>query len=113
MHLRRLVLASVALPFVGCGTADPTSESKPSCPTTGALVITEVMANPSGADQQEWLEIHNPTSKPIDLAGLTVQVESVGTNRHVFTKGRVEPGAYFVHETELRQSMRPRRMTCS
>jgi phosphatidylserine/phosphatidylglycerophosphate/cardiolipin synthase-like enzyme len=35
------------------------------------LLITEVMVNPSGNDLDgEWVEIHNPTAKPVELSGL-------------------------------------------
>ena len=97
MRVRRLVLVGGILSSVGCGTVDPPQPGNPlTCPSAGSLVITEVMANPVGADHQEWFEIFNPTSKAIELAGLTVDLESVGTNRYTFTKGRVEPGEYFV-----------------
>ncbi|MEZ4450287.1 MAG: lamin tail domain-containing protein [Nannocystaceae bacterium] len=36
----------------------------------GDLVITEVMADPAGADTgKEWFEIHNPGSTPVNLKG--------------------------------------------
>jgi phosphatidylserine/phosphatidylglycerophosphate/cardiolipin synthase-like enzyme len=37
-------------------------------------LITEVMVNPSGADEtgREWIEIHNPTQAPISLRGYKI-----------------------------------------
>ena len=37
----------------------------------GTLIITEIQANPDAVDDVagEWLELYNPTSKPIDLTG--------------------------------------------
>ncbi len=40
----------------------------------GALIVTEVMQNPSavGDDHGEWFEVYNTTGTPIDLYGLSV-----------------------------------------
>lgn len=96
MALRRIALLGLALPFFGCGEAEQSAAGVAACPSPGALVIAEVMANPPGADQHEWVEVQNVTDGPVDLAGLTFFIESVGTNSHPFSRGRVEPGALFV-----------------
>jgi Lamin Tail Domain len=45
---------------------------------TGAVVITEVMFNPSGNEPfAEWIEVYNPGVSSISLAGMTL-VDSVG-----------------------------------
>jgi hypothetical protein len=43
-------------------------------PTPGNVVLTEVMADPSACDDAvgEWVEVHNPTEDPVDLAGLVL-----------------------------------------
>ncbi len=44
--------------------------------SVGDLVITEIMANPSGSEATaEWFEIHNPTARAIDLDGLELADE--------------------------------------
>jgi Lamin Tail Domain len=45
---------------------------------TGAVVITEVMFNPSGSEPfAEWIEVYNPGASSISLAGMTL-VDSAG-----------------------------------
>ena len=45
----------------------------------GDLVFTEIMNNPSTVndDAGEWIEIHNTTAQPIDLAGLVLESGAV------------------------------------
>ncbi len=44
----------------------------------GSIVITEIMANPKavGDTTGEWIELYNPGSDPVELAGLTLQVNA-------------------------------------
>ena len=57
----------------------------------GDLVITEVMANPAGKDDgQEWFEIYNATSAPIDLTGLVLAAgHSDGTSEKTHTMDQI------------------------
>jgi hypothetical protein len=46
----------------------------PPLPAPGALVITEIMAQPSGPEpESEWFEIYNQSSSTVLLSGLTIQ----------------------------------------
>ncbi|MEZ4380711.1 MAG: lamin tail domain-containing protein [Nannocystaceae bacterium] len=71
-----LLLGGVGLG--GCNGGDVTSESDTSTDTgacaadiaAGALVITEVMADPEGADDgREWFEVYNASGATINLKG--------------------------------------------
>ncbi|NJK30969.1 MAG: lamin tail domain-containing protein [Deltaproteobacteria bacterium] len=67
----------------------------------GDLVISEIMADPEGADEgQEWLEIYNATGATMDLQGLTlVYSKADGTGRKTHTVARsveIPSGAYVV-----------------
>ena len=56
--------------FAGCST-DPAGRT---CHLlAGDVVISEIMANPSGDDTgREWFEVYNATHEAVDLAGVTV-----------------------------------------
>jgi Lamin Tail Domain len=46
----------------------------PPLPVPGDLVITEIMAQPSGPEpESEWFEIYNQSSYPVLLSGVTVE----------------------------------------
>ena len=70
------------------------------CVDPGPIVplrITEVMRNPSGVhdDQGEWLEVFNPTDRPVDLRSWAVRDD--GSNRHIIRNSVVVPaGGYAV-----------------
>ncbi|MEO0459985.1 MAG: lamin tail domain-containing protein [Myxococcota bacterium] len=61
--------------------AEPTCEGEPAAATAspGDLVISEVFADPEGADgDREWLEIINRSDRTIDLDGLSIVNRSDG-----------------------------------
>jgi hypothetical protein len=66
----------------------------------GDLVITEVMANPDGADEgNEYWEIFNPGSSPIDLTGValfTSRPDGTDEDSHTMRAATIGPGQYFV-----------------
>ena len=66
----------------------------------GALVITEVHANPDGSDgDAEYIEVFNAEGASVSLSGLTLVAErSDGTSakRHRLLEGSIGPGDYFV-----------------
>ena len=48
--------------------------------TAQALVISEIMSNPTGTDNgREWIELYNDAQDPVDLSGLTVSASESGT----------------------------------
>jgi len=66
----------------------------------GDLVITEVMANPAGADEgREWFEVFNASGCTLDLTGLTVvagNADGSSTARMPLSAVTIEPGRYLV-----------------
>ncbi|MCB9627587.1 MAG: lamin tail domain-containing protein [Sandaracinaceae bacterium] len=83
----------------GCSDAAPTSACEGLLP--GDVVISEVMANPSGADSgREWVEIYNSTSGELALAGLELvrsAEDGTGARSHVLATGdMLAAGAYYV-----------------
>ncbi len=95
---RRTVLGALlcAGAFVpGCQRG---SVSDVDCPLPGDLVITEIFANPAGADDgQEWFEIANVTNAPIDLAGLRLRasrLDGSAEKRHLVGPLVLDAGAY-------------------
>lgn len=67
------------------------------------LLISEVMVNPSGANEEgrEWVEIYNPTARPINLDGMKIGDAAVqgsaGEGMYAFPQGAViAPGRAIV-----------------
>jgi hypothetical protein len=62
----------------------------------GDLVVTEIMNNPAGVsdDFGEWIEIHNTTAQPIDLAGLVL--ESGAVSHTIAAPVQIAPSSYAV-----------------
>lgn len=59
----------------------PTCVPTPTCPVDGAIVITEIMQNPSFVSDNdgEYFEVYNTTDTAIDLLGWTISTFSTGT----------------------------------
>lgn len=97
------LVALVSLGPLGCSSDDigDGNETGGPCPLSGALVITEVVANVPGADAGlEWFEIHNSGSETIDLQGLTLvysKPDASGRKTHTVARSvEIEPGGYAV-----------------
>ncbi|KIG13120.1 hypothetical protein DB30_00585 [Enhygromyxa salina] len=99
------LVALVGVTPLGCSddTIDPGNETggDGSCPLTGALVISEVVANVPGADAGlEWFEIYNASGASIDLQGLTLvyaKTDGTGRKTHTITRSVELPaGGYAV-----------------
>jgi hypothetical protein len=58
----------------------------------GDLVITEIMADPEGANAgKEWFELYNATSGVVHLAGLTLEVVGTGGSKTHLVRGLDAP----------------------
>jgi hypothetical protein len=92
--------AVAALRLTACGPGDDTGTGDCAGLLAGDLVITEVMANPSGADEgNQWFEIHNASTAVKDLAGLVVshgRPDGSSTKTHVMRPVTIDPGQYLV-----------------
>jgi len=88
----------------GCGDGGPTTDTAvTSFLQPGDLIITEILYNPNGKptpiadDQGEWIEVYNPGTKTVDLAGLTLR--DIGKDKYVIPAGgktTVAPKAFVV-----------------
>jgi hypothetical protein len=101
----RILTLLVAVVLVACGD-DGTSGTCDDRLLAGDLVITEVFADfaaapgGSGVDEgNEWFEIHNTSSRPLDLTGLTLEHSrgdgSMG-KQGTLTPITIAPGDYLV-----------------
>lgn len=90
-----LIVAS----FASCDDPEPSGPCAAWLP--GDLIISEVLANPSGADEgREWVELHSATDTAHALRGLELSwsnEDGSDLRVHVFETDRpLEAGGYFV-----------------
>ncbi|MEO1173733.1 MAG: lamin tail domain-containing protein, partial [Myxococcota bacterium] len=74
---------------VATGCTESGTERSTVLPSAGELVITEVLANPDGADSlrtSEWIELYNAAANPVDLNGLRI-ISRTGNSREFFVEG--------------------------
>lgn len=101
-HSQRLTafLGAFALVLAGCSDDDTGPNDCAARLLPGDLVITEIMANPKGADDgKEWFEIYNATTAPVDLTEVRLVFSKAdGSSRktHLVTSGTIGAGEYFV-----------------
>ncbi len=92
------MMAMTATMIGGCATSD----GGPDCVAgllPGALVITEIMANPEGPDEgNEWFEVYNNTGAAIDASGVVLRyTNGSGTIKtHALDGVTIPADAYFV-----------------
>ncbi len=94
-----LVLHTAATGSGGSRYSPGTSVSgQPFTVPAGAVILTEVVYDPSGADGGlEWVELYNTTSAPIDLSALSLgNGGSSYTSSLVQLNGTIAAGATFV-----------------
>src|SRR5215470_8039985 len=100
--MKRLVFFLCTLGmFAACSSAR--EGAAPTCAANlaaGDLTITEIMADPSGADTgKEWFEVKNNRSSGLDLAGVVLAAaKSDGTSEvtHTVTHQMIAAGGYVV-----------------
>lgn len=72
----------------------PTCLPSATCPAQGAVIITEIMQNPSFVSDEagEYFEIFNTTNTPIDLKGWIIKTASTGSPvEHVIPTSLILP----------------------
>ncbi len=104
-HYLAVIILTSALLSLSCSTKEKKKLTVPvgSCKVmVGDLVITEMLANPKGADNtNEWFEIYNASSADQVLNGLLLRQEyGAGKSKEHIVKSDKElvlkPGEYFV-----------------
>lgn len=62
-----------------------------------AIVVSEILPNPVGSDDAEFIELHNPTQDDIDLSGLQIDDGEGGSKPYTFDVGTfLVPGQFLV-----------------
>ncbi|MBI4032742.1 lamin tail domain-containing protein, partial [Candidatus Berkelbacteria bacterium] len=70
-------------------------------PPEGSLFLTELLPNPDGRDDHEWIELHASSTEPIDLTGWSLDDGDGGSKPYRIPVGTaVAPGAYVVFNKE-------------
>lgn len=62
-------------------------------PLLHQIILSELLPNPEGTDDQEWIELYNPTNSTILLSGLAV---SDTTSEFFFEDGEIKSHGYFL-----------------
>ena len=96
------LIAFLALSLAGCEA--PVEVGTGCDALVGDVVISEIMANPSGADSDgEWFEIYNAASRPLILDRLEIRRLSFNSEGGIEVKqhylrglGTLDANAYFV-----------------
>jgi PKD repeat protein len=71
---------------------------------TEDLLITEVLPNPVGNDDAEWIELYNASAKNIDLVGWQLDDEEGGSKAYVFaTSTIISAGSFLVIDRNTSQ----------
>ncbi len=69
------------------------------------VILSEVLPNPEGSDEGEFLELYNQSLDPVDLSGLKLDDEDGGSKPYIIPDGTIiNSGAYLVFpksETKL------------
>jgi hypothetical protein len=85
------------LSLSGCGPTNEPDVCKGR--VVGDLVITEIMADPEGADSgNEYIELYNQLGTDIDLKGFTIywkKPDGTGLKSHLIRAGKVPARGYF------------------
>lgn len=99
--LRRLALPlALAVPLLAGGCGGAGGNTCAAGLTPGQLVITELLADPEGADGDgvEWFEIYNAGDTAVRLKGVGLEVSkldgSEGDGHRILGDATIEPGAY-------------------
>ena len=98
--LWRGAAACLALSWSGCAEAPIEGDGRCASIEPGDLVVTEVLANPEGADgDREYIELFNASGALVDLDGVvlsTARADGQLSKSHRFVDVWVEAGEYFV-----------------
>jgi len=63
---------------------------------TNNIVISEVLYNPSGPEDKEWIELYNPTNESIDISGWKIYSFSNESADATINSGVIEANGFFL-----------------
>ena len=95
MKKRLVVLFLAALMLLSFAACDDTSIAK-------NVYISEIMSNnittiaDENGDMCDWIELHNPTSEPVNIGGYMLTDNSENMNKYTFPDLTLKAGEYFV-----------------
>jgi uncharacterized Zn-binding protein involved in type VI secretion len=100
---RSMAMAAIGAVLVLLGACEEAPVSARMCEAgivAGDLVITEVFADPAGADEgREWFELFNATGRAVELSGVTITSSKADGSRartHVIAAASVAADGYLV-----------------
>ncbi len=80
------------------------SDIKPIDFAKSDLLITEFLPNPTGSDDNEWIELYNAGAKNIDLLGWQLDDQDGGSKAYVFATSTIMgPGSFLVIDRSTSQ----------
>jgi hypothetical protein len=79
-------------------TPTPTAEGAARPPAVGEILINEFLPNPSSGN--EWVELYNVTSDPLELTGMWLDdIANGGSSpKEIPENTIIPPGGYYVHD---------------
>jgi predicted amidohydrolase len=88
-------VANTTTPSIAYGVIPKPGTVVPNPPSTGKIVITELMMNPSavGDDLGEWIELYNAGTAAVDLGGWTLRSGKAGM-ADMLSSYQLAPGQY-------------------
>jgi cardiolipin synthase len=82
----------------------PLAGRLPTSPSPGSVILSEIAwAGTAASTTDEWLELYNNTTNPIDLAGWTIRD---GENLTITLTGVIPPNAFFLLERSTDYTIR-------
>ncbi len=92
----RSLIASAATCTLLAACGPPPAPDACRARVAGDVVLTELMIDPDGSDTgNEWIELYNPSSAPLELKGLTLARSGTSTKTHTLRAGTISPRGYF------------------
>jgi hypothetical protein len=92
INIISLLLASTPTPI---NSPEPTIAELTPTIFNNPLILSEIMANPN-TDQNEWIEIYNPSSQSISLSGLCF-FDASSHSRCFSDDESINPNSYYTH----------------
>lgn len=69
----------------------------------GGIYITEILVNPTGSEDCEYIELYNAYADPVSLSGWSV--DGLGTTISSSSEFRIEPGEYVLVSNKTRNEL--------
>lgn len=84
--------------FLEINTLSKKTKSYENGDLSDQIQITEIMPNPKGSDENEWIEIYNASDKTIDLGNWRLDDSENGSKPYIFGNIKIGPHEFLVIE---------------